>query len=95
LLELVPYGSNQLVKKIECRNHILRNYSTKLSALTKCTKYHPMYLRQIIIKNITKFSMAIRKAIQHRKELDVSDADKIKGCFIFLKCINQKLLNLF
>ncbi|XP_022172386.1 uncharacterized protein LOC111035173, partial [Myzus persicae] len=39
LLELVPYGSHQLVKKIECRNHILRNYSTKLSALTKIIKY--------------------------------------------------------
>ncbi|XP_050065938.1 uncharacterized protein LOC114121144 [Aphis gossypii] len=78
LLELLPYGSNQLVKKIECRNHILRNYSTKLSALTKCTKF-PIYLRQIITKNITKFSMAIRKAIQYSKELDASDAYKIKG----------------
>ncbi|XP_022182694.1 uncharacterized protein LOC111042410 [Myzus persicae] len=78
LLELVPYGSHQLVKKIECRNHILRNYSTKLSALTKIIKY-PSYLRHIITKNITKFIAAIRKAIQYRKKLDISEADKIKG----------------
>ncbi|KAF0754755.1 Uncharacterized protein FWK35_00013628, partial [Aphis craccivora] len=26
LLEIVPYGPHQLVEKIECRNHLLRNY---------------------------------------------------------------------
>lgn len=78
LLELVPYGSHKLVKKIECRNHILRNYSTKLSALSKNVKY-PIYLRQLISTHIVKFSMAIRKAIQYRKNLDISKADKIKG----------------
>jgi len=39
--------------------------------------------------------MAIRKAIQYRKELDISETDKIKGCYIFLEYINQQLLKLF
>jgi len=58
LLEIVPYGPHQLVEKTECRNHLLRNYSTKLSALTKNTKY-PTYLRQLITKNIIKLCVAI------------------------------------
>lgn len=78
LLEIVPYGPHQLVQKIECRNHILRNYSTKLSALTKNTKYPP-YLRQLITKKITKFCVAIRKAIQFRKNLNTNNIAKIKG----------------
>jgi len=68
----------QLVQKIECCNHILRNYSTKLSALTKNTKY-PTYLRQLITKNITKACVAIRKAIQYRKNLNINNIAKIKG----------------
>jgi len=62
---------------IEEKN-ILRNYSTKLSALTKNTKY-PTYLRQLITKNITKFCVAIRKAIQYRKNLNINNIAKIKG----------------
>lgn len=49
-----------------------------------------MYLRQIMTKNITKFSMAIRKAIQYRKELDASDAYKIKG-FYFSQIHQSKI----
>ncbi|KAF0691454.1 Uncharacterized protein FWK35_00035195, partial [Aphis craccivora] len=78
LLEIVSYGPHQLVQKIECRNHILRNYSTKLSALTKNTKYPP-YLRRLITKNIIKFCVAIRKAIQYRKNLNINNIAKIKG----------------
>jgi len=33
--------------------------------------------------------MAIRKAIQYRKELDISKADKIKGCCIFSGRLNR------
>lgn len=37
LLELRPYG-NQLVKKIECRNHLLRNFSKKIQEI--CSEYN-------------------------------------------------------
>jgi hypothetical protein len=33
LKEVKPYG-NQLVEKVECRNHLLRNFSSKLRELT-------------------------------------------------------------
>lgn len=67
-----------MVQKIECRNHLLRNYSTKLSTLAKNSKYNP-YLRNLITKNIIRFCAAIRKAIKYRKNLNISDVAKIKG----------------
>jgi len=78
LNEIVPYGPHQLVKKIECRNHLLRNYSTKIMQITKNYKY-PVFLRTFISKNIKKFSMAIRMAIRYRKELLETESQKIKG----------------
>ncbi|KAL4083125.1 hypothetical protein QTP88_028455 [Uroleucon formosanum] len=77
LNEIVPYGPHQLVKKIECRNHLLRNYSTKIMQITKNCKY-PVLLRKFISSNITKFSMAIRMAIKYRKELLETESQKIK-----------------
>lgn len=35
LKEILPYGPHFLVEKIECRNHMLRNYMQKLTAITK------------------------------------------------------------
>lgn len=78
LNEIVPYGPHQLVKKIECRNHLLRNYSTKIMQITKNCKYFVL-LRKFISSNITKFSMAIRMAIKYRKELLETESQKIKG----------------
>lgn len=34
LLEASPYGPQTVIKKIECRNHLLRNFSSKLRDLT-------------------------------------------------------------
>jgi len=38
LNDILPYGPNLRVEKIECRNHMLRNYSQKISALAKRTE---------------------------------------------------------
>lgn len=35
LCEILPYGPNFLVEKIECRNHLLRNYVQQLTATAK------------------------------------------------------------
>ena len=35
LHEILPYCQALRVEKIECRNHLLRNYSQKMTALTK------------------------------------------------------------
>lgn len=82
-----------MIQKIECRNHLLRNYSTKLTTLAKNTKY-PTYLRQLITKNIIKFCTAIRKAIEYRKELNIIDVAKIKGNYLFKLNIHLYFINI-
>jgi len=49
LKESMPYGPKFIIEKIECRNHLLRNYGTKLMAVIKNIKY-PI----ILIKHIKK-----------------------------------------
>jgi len=71
LNEILPYGPRMLVEKIECRNHILRNYWQKLMALIKKTSY-PCYIRKFILRNIIRFRTAITKSIQYRKKLNQS-----------------------
>ncbi|XP_029348145.1 uncharacterized protein LOC100575276 isoform X2 [Acyrthosiphon pisum] len=78
LNEVMPYGPMLLVEKIECRNHILRNYGQKLMGLTKKTDY-PCYLRKFISRNILRFRTAVTKAINHRKNLDDTMQEKIEG----------------
>lgn len=35
LIESLPYGSNNLIEKVECINHVLRNYGNRIRDL--CT----------------------------------------------------------
>jgi len=78
LKEILPYGPGYIVQKIECRNHMLRNYIQKLTFIAKKTNY-PIKLRQFILKNILKFRTAIVTAIRHRKNENVPTAQKIKS----------------
>lgn len=94
LKEVMPYGPTRLVEKIECRNHLLRNFSTKISAISKNTKF-PILLRQFIATNIIKFSIAIRKAIKYRKNLKVSGQEKISGTYLIITYIFIKILHKF
>lgn len=81
LKEIIPYGPARLIEKIECRNHLLRNFSTKIAAITKNTKF-PVLLRQFISSNIIKFSTAIRKAIEYRKNCNAQEHEKLSGDII-------------
>lgn len=47
ILDAHPYD-NVVVKKIECRNHLLRNYSRKIRDLAKDTNAGPLVLRKHI-----------------------------------------------
>lgn len=79
LRELMPYGPNLLVEKIECRNHLLRNYGTKLAAMIKNTNY-PITLRNHIKSNQLRFRFSITKAIEYRNKLEnQTKAQKIFG----------------
>ncbi|KAL4105323.1 hypothetical protein QTP88_020571 [Uroleucon formosanum] len=67
-----PYGPKCLIKKIECKNHILRNYLSKLNdmaAKRKCSsgKVVPGYLRTILKDNKLRIRYGITKAIAHWK----------------------------
>lgn len=74
-----PYGPNFIIEKIECRNHLLRNYGTKLVAIGKNTKY-PIHLRKHILNNAKRFRIAITKAIDYRNKLNQqSKYQKISG----------------
>lgn len=75
----MPYGPSLIVQKIECRNHLLRNYGTKLAALTKNIKY-PIHLRKHIHTNAIRFRTAIVKSIEYRNTLNgQTDAEKCLG----------------
>lgn len=76
--EVLPYGNNFQIKKIECKNHLLRNYGTKLSALTKMTNYS-IVIRKFITDNILRFRSDITKAIDYHTNTNVPLKFKIDG----------------
>ncbi|XP_050065594.1 uncharacterized protein LOC126554578 [Aphis gossypii] len=78
LCEILPYGPNFLVEKIECRNHLLRNYIQKLTAMAKKTNY-PIDLRKFVLNNLMRFRTAVVKAIRYRKNETTSINTKITG----------------
>lgn len=79
LKESMPYGPKFIIEKIECRNHLLRNYGTKLMAVIKNIKY-PIILRKHIKKNLKRFRFAIVKSIDYRNKLqNQSTSQKING----------------
>jgi len=75
LNEVLPYGSNFQIKKIECK---LRNYGTKLTALTKQTKYS-IVIRKFITSNILRVRSDITKSIDYHTKTDVPIHNKIEG----------------
>lgn len=82
LHEVMPYGPKFLIQKIECRNHILRNYCQKLMNLTRVTKY-PCFIRKFISRNILRFRTAVTKAIKHRKITNETFSKKSEGLYYF------------
>lgn len=76
ILDNKPYGE-EIVKKIECRNHILRNYSNKIIELTKDTKSGPLHLRNKIKENILRFRGAVTKASEYRRKDLSTEEEKI------------------
>lgn len=78
LLEVLPYGPHFLVEKIECRNHLLRNYSQKFSIIAKKSVY-PIAVRKFILKNALRFRTGIVKAIRYRKNENQPLNQQISG----------------
>ncbi|XP_039300848.1 uncharacterized protein LOC120356095, partial [Nilaparvata lugens] len=75
IVEARPY-QNLTVKKIECRNHMLRNYCNKLKDvvttslhkdLSKEDRGLHLKMRRVLGGRIMRLRTAVTKAIQHRK----------------------------
>ncbi|KAJ8897336.1 hypothetical protein PR048_002682 [Dryococelus australis] len=65
MLEAMPYGPNLMVEKVECKDHVLRNYCHKLTYLTKYTKF-PVTSRNLLKQQIPRFRTVVDKAIKYR-----------------------------
>lgn len=76
ILQARPYR-NVTVEKIECRNHLLRNFCAKLKSVAEQTKVGGKPLRKLIGSKVLKLRVAVRKAIKHRKNEILSNVDKI------------------
>ncbi|KAK5648354.1 hypothetical protein RI129_003246 [Pyrocoelia pectoralis] len=75
ILDRKPY-KNCVVEKIECRNHLLRNYCNKLKEFAK-SRNLPTILRNIINENIIRARSAVVKAIKYRKEEKCTASEQI------------------
>lgn len=78
LVECMPYGPSTIIEKIECKNHILRNYINKLRDISKKIKTKNNKVQNLISQNILRFRTAVTKAIEYRKKQDVTTNTKIR-----------------
>lgn len=77
LLEARPY-KHLTIEKIECRNHLLRNYMSKIENVIKSKLGIPTQ-RKLVAANKLKLRCAVTKAVQHRKSQDLSVHEKISA----------------
>jgi len=79
-----------MIQKIECRNHLVRNYISKLKTLDTKTEY-PVTIRKFIVTNILRFRSDVTKAITYQKNI----LDKSKNQEIAVNCYNIGFLCTF
>lgn len=78
ILESRPYADVS-IQKIECTNHLLRNYNGKNLLLQKDTTI-PLAERKLLTADrLTRLRTAVRSAIQFRKEQNHSVENKIEN----------------
>ncbi|XP_050306168.1 uncharacterized protein LOC126743213 isoform X2 [Anthonomus grandis grandis] len=92
LIEARPYGSLH-VEKIECRNHLLRNFCSKLREISSKKRSNSTnnpvspYLRKHILNNIRRMRTAVAMAVTQRNKEDKSFSIKIENLTKDLKNI--------
>jgi len=70
--------------KIECKNHLMKNYASKLTILARNTNY-PLRVRKFILSNIMRFRSDVQVAALHwRKETNTTKSQKIKGRYLYI-----------
>lgn len=87
LLEVQTYGPNFFIQKIECKNHLIRNYVTKLTALAKMSKY-PLRVRKYMLTHIMRFRSDVTKSVKYWMENNkLTKLQKIKGKILYFTAI--------
>lgn len=76
LLDARPY-INLHIEKIECRNHLFRNYRKKMISAAKNTKI-PIKSRKLIGQHMLRIQSGIKRAIAYHKNEDLSFKDRLK-----------------
>lgn len=76
LNEVLPYGPDFIIEKIECRNYLLRNFAQKMTALANKTEF-PINLRKFILSQIVRFRSDVTKAVQFRQKQEIPKSQKI------------------
>lgn len=67
----MPYGSSQIIQKIECKNHILRNYCGKLREIAqRRIENVSVQQRNLIRQRLLRLRFAVAKAIEYRARQD-------------------------
>jgi hypothetical protein len=83
LCEIRPYGSCSMVEKIECTNHLLRNFSKHLRELATRKKSNSKnlpvspQLRKIVTARSYRLVAAVKKAVEHRSKENGSLREQI------------------
>nr|XP_023028737.1 uncharacterized protein LOC111516867 [Leptinotarsa decemlineata] len=78
------YGPQTVITKIECSNHLLRNFSSKLRDISKRRRSAstnalvPVYLRKEVENNAKRLRFAISKATKYRIEENADFQTKVK-----------------
>jgi len=78
LNEILPYGPDFFIEKIECQNYLLRNFGQKMTALANKTEFL-INSRKCILSQILRFRSDVTKAVQLRKKQETPKAQQITG----------------
>ncbi|CAK1578234.1 unnamed protein product [Parnassius mnemosyne] len=83
LRNTMPYGPNIYIRKIECSNHLMRNYSNKLRKIVKNTENKngpvPVTLRKALSDRMRRLHKAVTGAIEHSAKLNLPLEGKIRS----------------
>ena len=79
IIDVDPYKRQIRVKKIECTNHLMRNFGNKMKAIVKMTTPGP--LRQAVESSIRRIRTDVVKAAKFRYNQNVSIEEKTKNLY--------------
>ncbi|XP_076398191.1 uncharacterized protein LOC143266631 [Megachile rotundata] len=79
IIDADPYNTEIRVKKIECMNHLLRNFCRKMKEIVKKTTTGT--LRKAVENSIRRMRTAIVKAARYRSNESLSTSTKIRNLY--------------